>query len=160
MSFWPLIMSLIFVWLSSLVAQTVKRLSAMQETWVWSLGWEDALEKEMAAHSRTLAWKISWTEEPGRLLSMWLQRVRHDWATSFSLSFSSSYMFKNHMLYYHWLAFTYSLLSFFILLWCLFLLKCFCFYSLTTTDNYFTIIQQYLEGNFLSVGMTKSYVSL
>ena len=54
----------------------------MQETWVRSLGWEDPLEKEMAAHSSILAWKILWTLEPGRLLSMGSQRVRHDWATS------------------------------------------------------------------------------
>ena len=47
------------------MAQTVKRLSATQETWVRSLGWEDPLEKEMAAHSSILAWKIPWTEEPG-----------------------------------------------------------------------------------------------
>ena len=53
--------------LASLVAQTVKRLSAMQETWVRSLGWEDPLEKEMAVHSSILAWKIPWTEEPGGL---------------------------------------------------------------------------------------------
>ena len=46
---------------ASLVAQTVKYLSAMQETWVRSLGWEDPLEKEMAAHASSLAWKISWT---------------------------------------------------------------------------------------------------
>ena len=52
---------------ASLVAQMVKRLSAMLETWVRSLGWKDALEKEMATHSSTLAWKIPWTEEPGRL---------------------------------------------------------------------------------------------
>ena len=64
--------------LASLVAQTVKRLSTMQETWVRSLGWEDPLEKEMAAHSSTLAWKIPWTEEPGRLLSMGSQRFRQD----------------------------------------------------------------------------------
>ena len=63
---------------ASLVAQTVKRLSAMQETRVRSLGWEDPLEKEMAAHSSILAWKIAWTAEPGRLLSMGLQRVAHD----------------------------------------------------------------------------------
>ena len=63
---------------NSLVAQTVKRLSAMQEIWVRSLGWEDPLEKEMAAHSSILAWKIPWTEEPGRLPSMGLQRVGHD----------------------------------------------------------------------------------
>ena len=44
----------------------VKCLSAMQETWVRSLGWEDPLKKEMAAHSSTLAWKIPWAEEPGR----------------------------------------------------------------------------------------------
>ena len=52
---------------ASLVAQRVKRLPAMQETWVRSLGQEDLLEKEMATHSSTLAWKIPWTEKPGRL---------------------------------------------------------------------------------------------
>ena len=71
---------------TSLVAQTVKRLSTMQETWVPSLGREDPLEKEMAIYSSTIAWKIPWTEEPGRLQSMGSQRVRHDWATSLSLS--------------------------------------------------------------------------
>ena len=60
------------------MAQTVKRLSTMQETWVPSLGQEDPLEKEMATHSSTIAWKISWTEEPGRLQSMGLERVGHD----------------------------------------------------------------------------------
>ena len=48
----------------------VRRLPAVRETWVRSLGWEDPLEKEMATHSSTLAWKIPWTEEPGRLQSM------------------------------------------------------------------------------------------
>ena len=66
---------------ASLVAQRVKRLFAMWETWVWSLGWEDPLEKEMAAHSSTLAWEIPWTEEPGGLQSMGSQRVKHDWVT-------------------------------------------------------------------------------
>ena len=65
-----------------MVPQMVKRLPAVQETQVPSRGWEDPLEKEMATHSRTLAWKIPWTEEPGRLQSMGLQRVRHDGATS------------------------------------------------------------------------------
>ena len=55
----------------------VKNLSAMQETWVQSLGWEDPLEEDMATHSSTLVWRIPWTEEPGRLQSMGLQRVRH-----------------------------------------------------------------------------------
>ena len=59
------------------MAQTVKRLSTMWETWVQSLGWEDPLEKEMAIHSSTIAWKIQWTEEPGRLQSMGLHRVGH-----------------------------------------------------------------------------------
>ena len=58
---------------ASLVAQRVKRLPAMQETWVQSLGQEDPLEEEMAAHSSILAWKIPWTEKPGRLQSMGLQ---------------------------------------------------------------------------------------
>ena len=62
----------------TLVAQTVKRLPAMPETRVQSLGREDPLEKEMVTHSSTLAWKIPWTEEPGRLQSMGSQRVRHD----------------------------------------------------------------------------------
>ena len=63
---------------TSLVAQMVKRLSTMRETWVRALGWEDPLEKEMAIHSSTVAWKIPWTEEPGTLQSMGLQRVGHD----------------------------------------------------------------------------------
>ena len=62
---------------TSLVAQMVKHLSTMQETWVRALGWEDPLEKEMAIHSRTIAWKIPWTEEPGRLESMGSQSVGH-----------------------------------------------------------------------------------
>ena len=53
----------------------------MQEIWVWLLGREDPLEKEMATHSSILAWKIPWTEEPGRLQSMGLQRVRHNLVT-------------------------------------------------------------------------------
>ena len=64
--------------LTSLVAQMVKRLPIMRETWVRSLGQEDPLEKEMATHSSTLAWKIPWTEEPGRLQSMGSQRIGHD----------------------------------------------------------------------------------
>ena len=69
---------------ASLVAQMVKHLPAMQETWVQSLGQEDPLEKEMGTHSSTLAWRIPWTEEPGRLQSTGSQRVGHDWATSLS----------------------------------------------------------------------------
>ena len=65
--------------LASLVAQMGNRLSAMQETQVQSLSWEDPLEKEMAAHSKSvLAWRISWTAEPGRLSSMGSQRVGYD----------------------------------------------------------------------------------
>ena len=66
---------------ASLVAQLVKNLPVMQETWVQSLGQEDPLENIMAAHSSILAWRIPWTEEPGRLQSMGLQRVGHDWVT-------------------------------------------------------------------------------
>ena len=61
----------------SLFPQLVKNLSAMQETWVWSPGWEGPLEKEMATHSSILAWRIPWTEESGRLA-----RVRHDLETN------------------------------------------------------------------------------
>ena len=68
------------IWLSE--AQWIEYLPAVQETWVWSLGREDPLEKEMATHSSILAWRISWTEEPGGLQSMGSQRVRHDWTTN------------------------------------------------------------------------------
>ena len=67
---------------SSLVAQRLKPLPAMQETQVWSLGREDPLEKEIVTHSSILAWRIPWMEKPGRLQSTGSQRVRHDWAIS------------------------------------------------------------------------------
>ena len=60
------------------MAQTVKLLPTVRETWVRSLGQEDPMEKEMASHSHTLAWKIPWMEEHSRLWSMGSQRVRHD----------------------------------------------------------------------------------
>ena len=66
---------------ASLMAQSVKNLPEVQENQVWSLGWEDPLEKGMATHSSILSWRIPWTEEPGGLRSMQSQRVRHDWAT-------------------------------------------------------------------------------
>ena len=98
----PLPYNEIYSWqsLSShpLVAQLVKNLPAVQKARVWSLGWEDTLEKEMATHSSILAWKISWTEEPGGLQSTGSQRVGHDWATNtylpshpeFPISFTQS----------------------------------------------------------------------
>ena len=65
------------IWASP-VAQRLKRLPAMRETWVGFLGWEDPLEKEMATHSSILAWRTPWTEEPGGLQSTGSQRVGHD----------------------------------------------------------------------------------
>ena len=62
----------------SLIAQWVKNLPAMQETWVRSLGQEDPLEKGISTHSSILAWRIPWIEEPGGLQSIRLQRVGHD----------------------------------------------------------------------------------
>ena len=82
MGVWPYLFS------TSLVAQRLKSLPAMRETWVWSLGREDPLEKEMATHSSILAWRIPWTEEPGGQQFTGLQRVRHDWATWLHSTFS------------------------------------------------------------------------
>ena len=65
---------------ASLLAQSVKSLPAMQETWVQFLGQEDVLEKGMTTQSSILAWRIPWTEEPGSLQSMGSQRVRHNGA--------------------------------------------------------------------------------
>ena len=85
---------------ASLVAQMVKNPPAMQETQVWSLGWEDPLEKEMATHSSILAWRIPWTEEPGGLQSMGSQSGGHDSATNtfaslpFVLSTSMLYVYS------------------------------------------------------------------
>ena len=62
----------------SVVVQSVKNPTAMQESQVQSLGWEDPMQKEMATHSSFLPWKIPWTEEPSGLQFMGLQRVRHD----------------------------------------------------------------------------------
>ena len=62
----------------SFVAQLVKNLPAVWETWVRSLGWEDPLEKGMATHSSILAWRVLWPKEPGGLQFMGSQRVGHD----------------------------------------------------------------------------------
>ena len=67
-----------------LVAQMVKNLPAVQETWVQSLDWEDPLEEGMATHSSILAWRIPWTEEPGGPQCTGLQRVGHNRATKHS----------------------------------------------------------------------------
>ena len=75
---------------ASLVAQAVKNLLAMQETWVWSWCWKDPLEKEITTHSSVLAR----TEEPGRLQSMGLQRVRHDWGTEHTHIFQDKLQLK------------------------------------------------------------------
>ena len=60
------------------MAQTVKNLPAIQEIWIGSLGWKDALEKGMATHPRILAWRIPWTEEPDGLQSLGSQKIRYD----------------------------------------------------------------------------------
>ena len=65
-----------------LAAQTVKNQPAIQETWVWSVAWEDSLEKGTATYSSVLPWKIPWTPKPGGLQSMGSQRVVHNWATN------------------------------------------------------------------------------
>ena len=76
---------------ASLIAQLVKNLPATRETWVWSLGWENPLEKGTATHSSILAWRIPWTEETGRLWSIGSQRVRNDWVTFTFSSFQFSH---------------------------------------------------------------------
>ena len=94
------------------IAQVVTNLPAMQETWLWSLGQEDTLEKGMATHFSILAWRIPWTEEPGRLHSVGSQRVGHDWATNTTICF-------RHSDWVVWLSrvviMTFSIWSFYIL---------------------------------------------
>ena len=85
-------------WASS-VAQLVKNLPAMQETWVRSLGRKDPLEKEMATHSSTLAWRILWTEELGKLQSRGSQRVGNEWEINFHFTFI---YYRKKILHVHW----------------------------------------------------------
>ena len=92
---------------ASLVAQMVKNLPAMQDTWVWSLGQEDPLEKGKATHSSMPAWRIPWTEEPAGY-SPWGHRVRHDWATNTSLSLRCTWFFFSGF----WVGMLIHLLSF------------------------------------------------
>ena len=74
------------------MAQRLKRLPAMWETLVRSLGQEDPLKKEMATHSSILAWKIPWTEEPGGLQSMGSQRVGHDQPSDLTIQFHNLFL--------------------------------------------------------------------
>ena len=74
------------------MAQTVKRLPAMWETWVGSLGWKDPLEKETATHSSILAWDIPWTEEPDRLQSMESHRAGYNRATEHTRTTHNCYL--------------------------------------------------------------------
>ena len=97
-----LIKSSLFVKLFSilqafLVAQTVKNLPVMQETWVRLLGQKDPLENGMATNSSILAWRIPWTEEPGGLQSMGSHRVGHDWTIN-THSLLGSYIVKTQVL--------------------------------------------------------------
>ena len=81
-----------------LVGQMLKNLPSMQKTWVRSLGRKDPLEKEMGIHSSILAWRIPWTEKPGRLQSMGLQTVGHDWVTNTLTCFLFPHVFFQLML--------------------------------------------------------------
>ena len=80
---------------ASLMAQIIKNLPVMWETWVRSLGWENPLEKGMATHSSILAWRIPQTEVPGGLQPMGLQRVGHDWLL-LSGQASANFLYKGH----------------------------------------------------------------
>ena len=83
---------------SSLVAQLIKNLTAMRETWVQSHGFEDPPEKGKATYSSILGWRIPWTEEPGALQSVGSQRVGHEWATTTNIMNISCYSFCSSML--------------------------------------------------------------
>ena len=82
------------------MAQIVKNLPAVQETWVQSLGQEDPLEKQMTTHSNILAWRISWTVEPGELQSMVSQKVGHNLATKKKISCPYNFFFFLNVTYY------------------------------------------------------------
>ena len=84
----------IYIYIHSLMAQTVKNPPAMQETWIRSLGWEDPLKEGMASHSVFFPGESPWTEEPGGLQSMGSQRVGHDWVTKHSIGHIYNFIFS------------------------------------------------------------------
>ena len=97
-----------YCWISSEPILRIRLpMQETQETWIWSLGREDPLEKERVTHSRILAWEILWTEEPGGLQSMGSQRVRHDWTCTHNNSSQPilrfwanlTYWAKNHSMF-------------------------------------------------------------
>ena len=91
---------------ASLVSQMVKNLPAMQETWIWSLGWEDPLEKGMDTHSSILAWRIPWTGEAGGLQFMGSQRVGHVWVAKTN-SENSEFNYPHSVYLFAYSQFTY-----------------------------------------------------
>ena len=86
--------SIVLLW-ACLVAQRLKHLPAMQETWVRSLGREDPLEKEMATHSSILAWRIPWTEEPGGVKKSWTR------LSDFTFAFTFIVLLRENILIYN-----------------------------------------------------------
>ena len=102
----------IYAW-ASLMAQMVKNLPAMQETWVRFLDWKDPLEKRMVTHSGIIVWRVSWTKEPHRLQSMGLQRVGHDWATNTYTIYAHNHIC--HIVYVSFYLFRYISVSWVIL---------------------------------------------
>ena len=83
----------IYIYIHSLVAQTVKNPPAMQETWIRSLGWEDLLKEGMATHSVFFPGESPWTEEPGGLQSMGSQRAGHDWVAKHNIGHIYNFIF-------------------------------------------------------------------
>ena len=99
---WEFILHFTSYCLDFLVAQMVKKLPAIQETWVSPVGWKDPLGKGMAIHSSVLAYRIPWREEPGGLESMGLQRIRHSWVTT-----PSQHLVFTCAIYYYLFYFTF-----------------------------------------------------
>ena len=121
---------------ASLVAQRLKRLSAMQETWVRSLGWEDLLEKEMATHSSILAWRIPWTEKPGGLQSTGSQKSRTRLSDFTSLGDTG--VAKTHTQHHH-----------------LHTLFTFNFLEILLFSKVLSFTDRYLQGSFMLLSLRK-----
>ena len=121
---------------ASLVAQRLKRLSAIQETWVRSLGWEDLLEKEMATHSSILAWRIPWTEKPGGLQSTGSQKSRTRLSDFTSLGDTG--VAKTHTQHHH-----------------LHTLFTFNFLEILLFSKVLSFTDRYLQGSFMLLSLRK-----
>ena len=125
----------------------------MQETWVWSLGWEDPLEKGMATHSSILAWSIPWTEEPGKLQYMASQRARYWAINTFTFTTKLSYFSSGeHILRFFTYLWKWETFAYVVLEYKLYFLNC-----VASSCEFALILHSFFFPLWSTISFLKSY---